>query len=430
VLRANAVKPFREGTLPTSSTPLAPDLSNSTKVAGRSAPQRGAAKFSKSPKKMLVTATFCAFSVFAGLNAVLWKVAGEEKVKGNANDSVADLWSGAGSIDLTVNGFRALKDRPTVVLLGSSLVMHPFWSMDAQLDKKIGDIFHHHSSITFGRELEASGCSKQNVYSLAVFGEMASDGYIYANDFLKGDKKPDVVVLGMAPRDFSDAYLTAPTATFTFKKVVGLSNFGRYADAYLPGWQDKADFIATHACYFYGKRWRLQHELEKGLTKAYRFFHMDMAAKPSAESATAASQAGYMSAAMVDDRWKNSAKEYRARYRDIENKDLTVQMGFLQKTLTVCKERGIKVVLVNMPLSDTNRELLPSPFYADFRQRLGNLAEQSGNVQYVDLGDASEFNHNDFWDTAHLNFNGGHKLLAHITPVVKKLELQAQLKPL
>ncbi|MDR3614630.1 MAG: hypothetical protein P4L53_13810 [Candidatus Obscuribacterales bacterium] len=416
--------------MPTSSTPLAPDLSNSTKVAGRSAPQRGAAKFSKSPKKMLFTATFCAFSIFIALNAVLWKVAGEEKVKGSATDSVADLWSGAGSIDLTVNGFKALKERPTVVLLGSSLVMHPFWSMDAQLDKKIDDIFHHHSSITFGRELEANGCSKQNVYSFAVFGEMASDGYIYANDFLKGDKKPDVVVLGMAPRDFSDAYLTAPTATFTFKKVVGLSNFGRYADAYLPGWQDKADFIATHACYFYGKRWRLQHELEKGLTKAYHFFHLDIAAKSAATAATAASQAGYMSASMIDDRWKNSAKEYRARYRDIENKDLTVQMGFLQKTLAVCKERGIKVVLVNMPLSDTNRELLPSSFYADFRQRLGNLAEQSGNVQYVDLGDASEFNHSDFWDTAHLNFNGGHKLLAHITPVVKKLELETPLKPL
>lgn len=430
MLRGNAAKLFREGILPTSSTPIAPELSNPCQVAGWSTPQRGAAKFSKSPKSVLLTATFCAFSVFVVLNAVLWKIAGEEKVKGSATDSVADLWSGAGSIDLTVNGFKALKERPTVVLLGSSLVMHPFWSMDALLDKKVDDIFHHHCSITFARELEARGCGKQNVYSFAVFGEMASDGFIYANDFLKGDKKPDVAVLCMAPRDFSDAYLTAPIATFTFKKVVGLNNFARYAEAYLPGWQDKADFIATHACYFYGKRWRLQHEVEKGLTKAYRFFHMEITAKPAAEVAKSASQAGFLSAAMTDERWSKSAKEYRARYRDIENKDLTVQMGFLQKTLAVCKERGIKVVLVNMPLSDTNRDLLPSSFYADFRHRLGNLAEQSGNAQYLDLGDASEFTHNDFWDTAHLNFNGGHKLLAHITPVVKKLELQAEQKPL
>ena len=430
MLRASVAKRLREGTLPTSSTSIAPELSNSTQIAGRLAPQRGAAKFSKSPKKKWFTATFCAFSIFAVFNAVLWGIAGEEKVKGSASDSVADLWSGAGSIDLAVNGFKALKEKPTVVLLGSSLIMHPFWSMDVQLDNKIDDIFHHHSSITFARDLEASGCSKQNVYSFAVFGEMASDGYIYANDFLKGAKKPDVVVLGMAPRDFSDAFLTAPTATFTFKKVVGLNNFARYADAYLPGWQDKADFIATHACYFYGKRWRLQHELEKGLTKVYRLLHMDAATKPVAQTGKPASQAGYLSAAMTDERWTNSAKEYRARYRDIENKDLTVQMGFLQRTLTLCKERGIKVVLVNMPLSDTNRDLLPSSFYADFRHRLGNLAEQSGNTQYVDLGDASEFNHNDFWDTAHLNFNGGHKLLAHITPIVKKLELQAETKPL
>ena len=410
--------------MPTPSAPVAPGTSNPAKIADRLAPQRGAKKFSQSPKKMVLTATFCALSIFVAINAVLWKVAGEEKVKGSASDSVADLWSGAGSIDLTVNGFKALKERPTVVLLGSSLVMHPFWSMDAQLDKKIEDIFHHHKSITFARELEANGMSKQNVYSFAVFGEMASDGFIYANDFLKGDKKPDVVVLGMAPRDFSDAYLTAPIATFTFKKVVGLNNFARYADAYLPGWQDKADFIATHAVYFYGKRWRLQHELEKGLLKAYKFMHIDVVAKASAAEAKPASQAGYMSAAMIDERWANSAKEYRARYRDIENKDLTVQMGFLQKTLAVCKERGIKVVLVNMPLTDVNRDLLPASFYADFRHRMAKLAQDSGNAKYVDLGDASEFNHDDFWDTAHLNMNGGHKLLAHITPVVKNLQTQ------
>uniref|UniRef100_UPI003F5254AF hypothetical protein n=1 Tax=Clostridium thermobutyricum TaxID=29372 RepID=UPI003F5254AF len=91
-------------------------------------------------------------------------------------------------------------------------------------------------------------------------------------------------------------------------------------------------------------------------------------------------------------RWKNSAKEYKARYRDIENKDLTVQMGFLQKTLAVCKARDIKVVLVNMPLTDINRELMPASFYSDFRNRLKKLAEQNGNAEFVDLGDASEFN--------------------------------------
>lgn len=81
--------------------------------------------------------------------------------------------------------------------------------------------------------------------------------------------------------------------------------------------------------------------------------------------------------------------------------------------LQVCSERHIKVVLVNMPLSAKNRALMPPEFYSRFRSSLGAIAARPG-VKFVDLGDSSDFTDVDFWDTAHLDQFGGHKLLDHI----------------
>jgi Protein of unknown function (DUF1574) len=373
-------------------------------------------------KRLVLTASVCAAVIFVLLNLVLWKSVGEDKPKGNAHDSVQDLWNGGGSIDLTVNGFKSLAERPTVVLLGSSLIMHPFWAMDVELNPKIEDIFHHHASTTLINNLAAVGCPNQRVYSLAVFGEMASDAYIFVNELLKGNKKPDVLVFGIAPRDFGDSFLTAPMATFTFRKMIGLNNFARYADAYLPGWQDKADFVATHACYFYGKRWRLQHEIGKGFDRVVRLAGINTLSPQDQPSMKTKEQPGFLMVGMTKDRWESSEKEYRQRYRGIGSKDFEVQMGFLQKLLARCQERGIKVVLVDMPLTDINRDLLPPDFYNKiFRPRVKDIAQHNGHVKFIDLGDSTEFTYADYWDTSHLNNVGGHKLLRHIVPAIEEL---------
>jgi hypothetical protein len=391
------------------------------KQPGSSLEQPISSRYSPSRKAWALRSAVFALGIFALLNVVLWKTVGEDKPKGSAHDSVQDLWNGGGSIDLTVNGFKNLPQRPTVVLLGSSLVMHPFWAMDVELDSKLEDIFHHHVSTTLVNTLAAHGHPNQHVYSLAVFGEMASDAYIFVNELLKGNKKPDVLVFCIAPRDFGDSFLTAPFATFTFRKLVGLSNFAPYADAYLPGWQDKADFVATHVCYFYGKRWRLQHEINKGFDRLLRLAGIDTSGSSLDQSSfKTKDQPGFQMIGMTKDRWNNSEKEYRQRYRGMGDKDFAVQMGFLKKLLEQCRSRGIKVVLVNMPLTDINRNLLPPNFYDDvFRPRIKELAEQSENAQFIDLGESKDFVYGDYWDTSHLNNIGGHKLLHHIVPAIE-----------
>ncbi len=367
-------------------------------------------------RSFIASTALAAFALCLALNGFLWLTFPDSAVKGSASDSNRDLWSGAGSIDITVDGFKALKSAPTVVLLGSSLIMHPFWSMDAELGD-VGDIFHHHESYRMERDLSSAGIDKPSVYSLAVFGEMISDAYIYVNDLLKGDKKPQLVVFGIAPRDFSDADLPAPTASFTFKRLVGLKNINRYASDYMPSWNDRADFTINHTCFLYGKRWRLQHEIVKGAKIGLGRVGLNV--EEPAEKNAHSEHAGFMLGGTRQERFDISTKEYTRRYQGIGDKDLSVQLRFLNKIFETCQSRGIKLIVVNMPLTPVNRSLMTAEFYDRYRRQVSSLvANYANNTQLIDLGQSPLFKDHDYWDTAHLNNLGGHKLLRQIEPLI------------
>lgn len=357
-------------------------------------------------------AAIIALALFGIINAALFQL---DNVK---RSSPTNLWHGTGSIDLAVNEFNAFTHKPTVVLLGSSLMMFPFWSLDkAQDPAHVGDIFHHHGSAALEDALKKAGFVDPHVFSFAIFGQMVSDAFIYVNEYLAASKTPEYLVYGIAPRDFSDSDLSSPMATNTFKRLVNLNNLGPYASLYLPGLNDKLDFVMAHLCYFYSHRWRLQQDFGKFVERIYI-----QAGVHEPEKKLDFSNAGFMMFGGFNERWESSEKEYTRRYKNIDQRDLSVQMGFLKRLLQISRERGIKVVVVNMPLSEINRKLLPAGFYQKFRTDVGKIAAQEKGVRYLDIGDTSDFTRWDYWDTAHLGPSGGEKVMAHLVPVLREMQ--------
>jgi len=131
------------------------------------------------------------------------------------------------------------------------------------------------------------------------------------------------------------------------------------------------------------------------------------------------------------ERWVSSLREYRNRYKGIGDRDLSVQMNCLERTLKLCDERGIKVVLVNLPLTKANRDLMPEHFYERFGRQLAAVAgKHKADVTYFDLSMDSRFKDIDFWDTVHMNQLGGAKLLEAVVPTLKsKLAVSAPSEP-
>lgn len=350
----------------------------------------------------------------------------------SAHSSGGDFWTNPALIDLAIKEYKEQKPPANVVLLGSSLMMFPFWAMDASFDPKIADIAHYHKSVALQAVLEKNGIKNSSVFSLASAGQMSSDAFLYASEFFKGDTKPAVVVWGIAPRDFADDNVKSPMATVSFKQIVDLHNFSSYAKTFLPRFEDKAEFIANHSCFLYGRRWRFQKEADRTLDKISSIISRIFVGKNDATvggaafalapKVTSAPDLGISAllAGTAEQRWETSAREYRGRYRNIGERDLSVQMSCLDNTLKLCHQRGIKVVLVNMPLTKLNQGLMADGFYTRFNQQVKNLASTYGkDVTLVDMTNQSQFDESDFWDTVHMNHIGGSKLIGGILPAIR-----------
>ncbi len=392
-----------------------------------------------------------ALAIFTVINLGLAQVSSIQQER-SARSAGGDFWTNPALIDLAIKEYKAQKPPANVVLLGSSLMMFPFWAMDASFDPKIADIAHYHKSVALQAVLEKNGIKNSSVFSLASAGQMSSDAFLYASEFLKGDTKPEVVVWGIAPRDFADDNVKSPMATVSFKQIVDLHNFSSYAKTFLPRFEDKAEFIANHSCFLYGRRWRFQKEADRTLEKISAAVARVIVGKaadskitatgataggaaslPAAATTTATTAAlskdsantpdlsiSSLLAGTAEQRWETSTREYRGRYKNIAERDLSVQMSCLDNTLKICQERGIKVVLVNMPLTKLNQGLMADGFYQRFNQQVKTLASAYGkDVTLVDMTNQSQFQESDFWDTVHMNHIGGSKLIGGILPAIR-----------
>lgn len=371
-----------------------------------------------------------ALAIFTVVNLGLAQLSSIQQER-SARSSGGDFWTNPALIDLAIKEYKAQKPPANVVLLGSSLMMFPFWAMDASFDPKIADIAHYHKSVALQAVLEKSGVKNSSVFSLASAGQMSSDAFLYASEFLKGDTKPEVVVWGIAPRDFADDNVKSPMATVSFTQIVNLHNFSSYAKTFLPRFEDKAEFIASHSCFLYGRRWRFQKEADRTLEKISAAIARVFVANAGAtvggvglslpkSASTQDLGISALLAGTAEQRWETSTREYRGRYKNIAERDLSVQMSCLDNTLKLCQERGIKVVLVNMPLTKLNQGLMTAGFYQRFNQQVKTLASAYGkDVTLVDMTNQSQFHESDFWDTVHMNHIGGSKLIGGILPAIR-----------
>ncbi len=103
-------------------------------------------------------------------------------------------------------------------------------------------------------------------------------------------------------------------------------------------------------------------------------------------------------------------KEYKKRYAHLNWRTFTHQMKFLADLMNTARERGTQVILISMPITDLNRDLLEKGTWDSYKKSLRVLA-QSKDATFVDLGDSKQFAISDFMDTVHLHSGGGMKLL-------------------
>lgn len=303
--------------------------------------------------------------------------------------------------------------RPDIVLMGSSLMMSAIWGYDSATYKNVGDFFAYHRSQGLETALAKRGLKNLAIVNLALPGAMISDGFLIANKLLDGPNAPGMIVYGIAPRDFMDDFLTGDTRTPIFERLLTVSDIPSLGDLYLPTWSDKMDFVTAHLFYFYGRRWNCQQKVEH--------FWQDAVVSKVASKQNISETPSAPKFDLLGDRtklWATSIAEYRARYRHFNEEQFKKQIDFLSRFLAAEHKRGTRVLLVNMPLTQANRELMPEGVYAKYLLALNTTAKHC-NVTVLDPQIKERFADADFFDTAHLNGSGGAKLIAQIADCIE-----------
>lgn len=332
------------------------------------------------------------------------------------------------------NELRATTRISNVALLGSSTMVSALAGCDANYLHRGLDLTNHHRSLYLEDALKKNFSSSEfQSFSLAAPGQMPSDAYITLKGMVASASRPDVVIYGVAPRDFIDSTLTAPGDTDAFKYITRLVNIDDVAQRVFRSPWSKVDWLMQRNLYLYhhsvdiraafDEKWQsvLGTVLPKPWSKTPFTWWDRQKILPNylpAEIHPDAVMAGPIDRETAEKKYTDNTMEYRRRYKNPDIQTYKTQMFFLGKIAEFCRKERIELVIANMPISLDNIALLKPGGYIGYLQGLREFGIRN-NLAVYDLNDFSQFSRKEFHDTVHLNAFGGQKFLDNLANAIK-----------
>ena len=258
------------------------------------------------------------------------------------------------------------------------------------------------------------------VRTYSIEAGLISDQFLLMRELIRLGKAPHMVILTLVPRDFSDARLPSPEQSDTFRSLMTLRDLP-IAPMYLHGFQQNAWFIWRRLVPLYRFRFVISSSLIAFLQRLY--FPLLPAVPSHASATTIATPAQIPSDKPVEDenavRFKKSYEEYVFAYSLMPKTNLhLIEYDFLHHLMQLMSANGIYFIVVNMPLTEMNKKLLPLNFYDSYISQIQSAAKQE-NAPFLNLDSNNRFELPDYYDAAHLNASGARKLLEAIRPYVR-----------
>lgn len=296
-------------------------------------------------------------------------------------------------------------------------------SADAEHFRVKLDLSNYHRARYFDELLMTRSGVKANTIDIALPGQCPSDALMMLGAESRICGRPDLVIYGIAPRDFIDNTLVNPMDTEHSQylrrivKPVGLKHIVCRDVWFGIDWQLK------QTIFLYNKSLDFQIMARDGLARLLdRFIPMPASTKPftywdrikllpnyhAGELKETAMIVSPMDEESNGDLFKDNTVEYIERYKHAKDDNFLLQLYFLRLLSAFCVNRDIKLVVVNMPLTVKNIGLLGEPKYRQYLSRLEEFS-RTYEVEFIDMNDQKRFSNSDFNDLVHLNGTGGMK---------------------
>lgn len=305
------------------------------------------------------------------------------------------------------------KIHPEIIVLGSSLPMEAIARYDAEFSHNIDsnnlDAIRKYTGARYLEHLvEQKTGAKTSAFNLTCVACMTSDAEMILRKVIETGRSPKLVILGMGPRDFIDNIAPAagktPVCQLLSSRVTipELLNEKRSFD-------DFRDLALGQLVYIYKVRGDYKTMLTGWacdlVSHPANLFESKMKSLPAPDAALKTAQQGKKRARSQF----ADLPEWKERYTPANYKRFEAEKLSFEKLLKNCRDKGIKVLVVNMPVTSQNKALIPADLLKKYQNEICSMPSQYGS-DLVDLDSNSTFQTNDFYDSAHANAKGGKKI--------------------
>ncbi len=301
--------------------------------------------------------------------------------------------------------FKKTDRTADIVILGSSLMLAPAVRCDEEYHKRASrhddwykkNVIHQNVRADFLEHLIQRNFNQdKTVLNLAVSAGMISDAALILEKYLAAGNRPEVIVLGIAPRDFLDRSRPTPSQTPTFRLIADASNLLACESPV-----KAIDFLFQCAIHTYRNREGYQQHFSRILLRASGRERL-------------ACDSGFVPPATD---CASALNSYRSMYLPVDWNSFQTQERYLAQLLKLTRERGIKTILVDMPVSQPYGDIFPQATVARYHATLKELATKY-DAALLQPDRYSQYQSDDFEDLLHLNARGGRKLFGSIAQAV------------
>jgi hypothetical protein len=337
-----------------------------------------------------------------------------------------------------------------IVFMGSSQMACALASAEMADRAYPIDLVAHRNSEFAESKIKATGGTRSSTCCLALGGAMISDQYLIARSLFNEENKPQLVVLGINPRDFMDNTLGTISSTEVFRLLsphVSLGDLTPLAYSDITswfGWQVKrisapgvtalntlaanalnlADNILPRedtSILYPDEGIDLEHLMKLAATndsvgnaakaKLANLKNPDFL-KPDPDPSSIGPRKCWLG--KPDGMFADNTGEYVKRYKNPNPPMYASQKVFFTNLLAYFKQQNIPVLVVGMPSLWPNRDLLPPTFWTEFKQTVVGDCTRYG-AEWMDLSELDDrFTSADYLDLVHLNSMGGSKLIEDV----------------
>lgn len=313
-----------------------------------------------------------------------------------------------------------------IALLGSSLMVSAINGADAAHTMTSLDLTKYHKANYLDYLLKAKLNGEFNTFNLSAPGQMPSDAYLTLKSMINVSQRPEVVIYGIAPRDFIDSTLSNPADTEPFRYLRRIVNVDDVASGLYHAPFPRLDWCLQHSVYLYANSLDIQMAAKDWLTDtlAYAVPRPEKTDRPFTWWDRTHLLPDYLKGEIIPNlmlavpvtpkeaaaQYTDNTKEYKERYKHPEPSIYQLQFYFLRRLAYYCHKEKIELILVNMPISRENISLLNPSVYMQYVQAIKDFG-YSYNIPVLDQCDWNYYNKEDFHDTVHLNAYGGKRFI-------------------